>query len=77
MVSDTVSDMILRIRNANLIKNKYVFITKTTLTINIAQILMEEGFIEAFRMQEVYLKGKPISQLCIFLKYKGCATCLY
>nr|UXD06268.1 ribosomal protein S8 [Eutreptia sp. CCAC 1914B] len=71
MVSDTVSDMILRIRNANLIKNQYVFIPKTTLTINIAKILMEEGFIEAFRMQEVYSKGKSISQLCIFLKYKG------
>lgn len=75
MVSDIVSDMILRIRNANLIRSQYVFITKTTLTINIAKILVEEGFIEAFRMQDVYLRGKTISQLCIFLKYKGCANC--
>ena len=75
MVNDTVSDMLLRIRNANLIKKKYVFIIKTTLTVTIAQILVKEGFIEAFRMQEVYLKGKPNSQLCIFLKYKGCVIC--
>jgi small subunit ribosomal protein S8 len=75
MTNDTISDMLLRIRNANLIKNQYVFITKTTLTINIAKILMEEGFIDAFRVQEVFLKGKSTFQLCIFLKYKGCAIC--
>jgi Ribosomal protein S8 len=75
MVIDTVSDMILRIRNSNLIKSQYVFIPKTTLTINIAKILVEEGFIDAFRMQDVYFRGKTISRLCIFLKYKGCANC--
>jgi ribosomal protein S8 len=72
VVNDKVTDMLLRIRNAIAVKNKYVIVPKTSLTIGIAKILVSEGFIETFIIDNVYLGGKSRYQLCIFLKYRGC-----
>jgi small subunit ribosomal protein S8 len=52
MVNDTISDMLTRIRNANLASKKCVSIPKTKIHINIAKILEKEGFIESFSMPE-------------------------
>jgi small subunit ribosomal protein S8 len=50
MVNDTISDMLTRIRNANLASKTSVAIPKTNVHINIAKILESEGFIESFVM---------------------------
>ena len=51
MVTDTISDMLTRIRNANMVKHQIVQIPATKMSKAIALILKEEGFIEDF---EVY-----------------------
>ena len=67
MVNDTISDMLTRLRNANLAKHQIVEVPSTKMTRNIASILLEEGFIQSF--EEV---GENFnSQLLISLKYKG------
>ena len=43
--NDTISDMLTRIRNANLARHKVVNIPSTKVTRNIAKVLQEEGFI--------------------------------
>lgn len=67
MVNDTISDMLTRLRNANLAKHQIVEVPSTKMTRNIASILLEEGFIQSF--EEV---GENFnSQLLLSLKYKG------
>lgn len=67
MVTDTISDMLTRIRNANMIKHQIVEIPSTKMSRAIAEILKEEGFIEDF---EVYNENS-YEYLLISLKYKG------
>ncbi len=67
MVNDTISDMLTRLRNANLAKHQVVEVPSTKMTRNIAGILLEEGFIQSF--EEV---GENFNaQLLLSLKYKG------
>ena len=67
MVTDTISDMLTRIRNANQVKHQIVQIPATKMSIAIASILKEEGFIEDF---ETYSEGL-FKYVLISLKYKG------
>nr|YP_009496853.1 ribosomal protein S8 [Pseudictyota dubia]AWT39566.1 ribosomal protein S8 [Pseudictyota dubia] len=67
MVTDTISDMLTRIRNANMIKHQIVQIPGTKMSKAIALILKEEGFIEDF---ETYQENS-FEYLLISLKYKG------
>ena len=67
MVTDTISDMLTRIRNATMVKHQIVQISSTKMSIAIAEILKEEGFIEDF---ENYLEDKK-NYLLISLKYLG------
>ena len=67
MVTDTISDMLTRIRNANMVKHQIVQVPSTKMSKAIATILKEEGFIENF---EVY-NETPYAYLLISLKYKG------
>ena len=48
MVTDTISDMLTRIRNAHMVKHQVVQIPATKMSIAITKILREEGFIEDF-----------------------------
>ena len=67
MVNDTISDMLTRLRNANLAKHQVVEVPSTKMTRNIASILLEEGFIQSF--EEI---GENFNaQLLLSLKYKG------
>lgn len=67
MVNDTISDMLTRLRNANLAKHQIVEVPSTRMTRNIAKILLEEGFI-----QSVEEAGETFNtQLLLSLKYKG------
>lgn len=67
MVNDTISDMLTRIRNANMVKHQIVEIPFTKISLGICVILKEEGFIEDF---DIYLE-KSRKNLLILLKYKG------
>jgi small subunit ribosomal protein S8 len=67
VVNDTISDMLTRIRNANMVKHQIVQIPSTKMSIAIAKILKEEGFIEDF---ESYSENNK-KYLLISLKYSG------
>jgi len=67
VVTDTISDMLTRIRNANMVKHQIVQIPSTKMSVAIAEILKEEGFIEDF---EIYLEDER-KYLLISLKYLG------
>ena len=67
MVNDTISDMLTRIRNANMVKHQIVQILSTKMSLAIAKILKEEGFIEDF---ESYSEDNK-KYLLISLKYIG------
>ena len=65
MVNDTISDMLTRIRNANMAKHSVVLIPSTKMSRIITQILKDEGFITKF---ENYQERNRLS-LLIHLKY--------
>ena len=67
MVTDTISDMLTRIRNAHMVKHQIVQIPATKMSFAIAKILKEEGFIENF---EKYSEDKK-NYLLLSLKYIG------
>lgn len=67
MVNDTISDMLTRIRNANMVKHQIVQVPMTKMSLSIAKILKEEGFIEDF---ENYSENNK-NYLLISLKYIG------
>jgi small subunit ribosomal protein S8 len=67
VVTDTISDMLTRIRNANMVKHQIVQIPLTKMSVAIARILKEEGFIQNY---EEY-NEQSRKYLLIFLKYKG------
>ena len=67
MVTDTISDMLTRIRNAHMVKHQIVQISATKMSTAIAKILKEEGFIEDF---ENYVEDER-KYLLISLKYIG------
>ena len=67
MVNDTISDMLTRIRNANMVKHQIVQIPSTKMSLAITEILKAEGYIEDF--EQYYENNK--NYLLISLKYMG------
>jgi small subunit ribosomal protein S8 len=67
VVNDTISDMLTRIRNANMVKHEIVQIPSTKMSLAIGEILKEEGFIQDF---ENYTENEK-KYLLISLKYLG------
>ncbi len=67
MVTDTISDMLTRIRNAHMVKHQIVQIPATKMSVAIAEILKEEGFIDDF---ENYFENQK-NYLLISLKYQA------
>ena len=67
VVTDTISDMLTRIRNATMVRHQIVQIPATKMSLAIASILKEEGFIEDF---ESYTENQ-FKYLLISLKYIG------
>ncbi|NJL84633.1 MAG: 30S ribosomal protein S8 [Chloroflexaceae bacterium] len=65
--TDTISDMLTRIRNACLVRHPTVAVPSTRMTRSIAQVLKEEGFIVDYEETGEGIKR----QLRIALKYKG------
>jgi small subunit ribosomal protein S8 len=68
MVSDTISDMLTRIRNASLVKNDLVFIPFTQINEKICSILVREGLLESLELAASLQKKKQIK---LVLKYVG------
>ena len=67
MVNDHISDMLTRIRNANMVKHQIVQVPYTKMSLKITEILKEEKFIEDF---ENYVENHK-QYLLISLKYIG------
>lgn len=64
-VTDVVADMLTRIRNANSAKHEKVDVPASKLKLSIAEILLNEGYIEKYE----FLKDKKQGVIRIFLKY--------
>ena len=52
MMTDPISDMLTRIRNANLVRHASVEVPASNMKKTIAQILSDEGFIKGFEVVE-------------------------
>lgn len=65
--NDTISDMLTRIRNANLARHQTVEIPSSRMTRSIASVLKDEGFIADVSESEADGRRK----LVLNLKYKG------
>ncbi|MEI6063021.1 MAG: 30S ribosomal protein S8 [Pseudanabaena sp. ELA748] len=65
--NDTISDMLTRIRNATLAKHQTTAIPATKMTLSIARVMKQEGFIADFEET-----GETIDRaLVVALKYEG------
>ena len=66
-ITDTIADMLTRIRNANSAKHETVDIPASNMKKAIAQILVDEGYVKEFKVIEDGKQGI----LRITLKYQG------
>ena len=64
-MSDPIADMLTRIRNANTAKHDTVDVPASKMKISIAEILLKEGYIKNFEIEEV----NGFSSIHITLKY--------
>ena len=51
-VTDPISDMLTRIRNANMVGHESVEVPSSKLKIEIAEILRKEGFLEGYELED-------------------------
>lgn len=65
MMTDPVADLLTRIRNATRRRAKSVTMPASKLKVRIAQVLVEEGYIRAYRVEP----KTPQSDLVLDLKY--------
>ena len=65
MVNDRIADMLTRIRNANIMKYDTVEVLGSKMTLEIARILKEEGYISDYTVEK-NIKGDKIT---LNLKY--------
>lgn len=65
MITDSIADMLTRIRNAVLARHDFVLVPSSRMKLAIAKILKEEGFVTEYEV----LKGKPQRIIKIHLKY--------
>ena len=66
-ISDTIADMLTRIRNANSAKHETVDIPASNMKKAIAQILVDEGYVKNYQVIEDGKQGT----IRITLKYQG------
>lgn len=65
VITDSIADMLTRLRNANAAKHDHVVVPASRLKMEIARILKSEGFIAEIQVME----RKPQSQLRLQLRY--------
>jgi small subunit ribosomal protein S8 len=66
-ITDTIADMLTRIRNANSAKHDSVDIPASNMKKAIAQILVDEGYVKSYQVIEDNMQGV----IRIVLKYQG------
>lgn len=64
-MTDPIADMLTRIRNANMVKHQKVDIPSSTMKVNIASVLKQEGYIKNYKVISDNLQGI----LRVYLKY--------
>ncbi len=65
VVTDTIADMLTRIRNANGMRYQEVSVPASNLKLSLAKILKDEGFIEDYKVRN----DKTVKSLVLTLKY--------
>jgi small subunit ribosomal protein S8 len=65
-MTDTISDMLTRIRNASRVLKPTVEMPHSRMKESIAHILKKEGYVA-----EVAVEGKPMKTITLKLKYEG------
>lgn len=65
MMTDPIADMLTRIRNANTIGRKETSMPASTLKVDIAEVLKQEGYLQSYRVEP----GAPSSVLWLELRY--------
>nr|YP_009541129.1 ribosomal protein S8 [Lepocinclis steinii]AYQ93617.1 ribosomal protein S8 [Lepocinclis steinii] len=69
--NDLISDMLTRIRNANLVGLEKVLVPYTNVNFDIIKILKDEGFIDSFdRVKEEKPNSSKLDFISINLKFK-------
>lgn len=68
-MTDPISDMLTRIRNASMVGKSSVEMPSSKMKVAIARILKDEGYIEGYRTVEA--DEQPRHRLVIYLKYVG------
>jgi small subunit ribosomal protein S8 len=68
-VSDPISDMLTRIRNANMASRTLIAMPSSKLKVAIAKILKEEGYIDDYQVVDGEVIGQKVLRLR--LKYVG------
>lgn len=64
MMTDPISDMLTRIRNANALKHEKVSVPSSKMKVEIARILKAEGYIDSYK-----IKGDVKKELTLSLRY--------
>ena len=68
-MTDPISDMLTRIRNATLARQARVEMPSSRLKVEIARILESEGYIQSFKVLDVQPGERVQALLRVFLKY--------
>lgn len=72
VISDPIADMIIRIKNGYLARKQLVVLPTSKIKVELAKILVSQGFLRKANIIEVKSKNKKIyKQLQLELKYKG------
>ncbi len=66
-MTDPIADFIIRIKNALMANHKEVLVPYSKMKKSMADILVEEGYLEAVDV----IEGKPFTELKLTLKYIG------
>ena len=64
-MQDPIADLLTRIRNANRVGRRYVFVPKSKIAVGILNVLKDEGYIDSFDE----IEAQPVSQVRIQLRY--------
>lgn len=67
-MTDPISDLLTRIRNAHLAKHDRLDVPVSRLKLEVCRLLKEEGFIRNYR--EIEIEG-PVNSVRIFLRYSN------
>ncbi|MFC2015710.1 30S ribosomal protein S8 [Chloroflexota bacterium] len=63
--TDPISDLLTRIRNGLIVRKRFVLVPSSKIKVAIAQVLLEEGFIQGYEVT----RERPQPNLRVWLKY--------